>query len=88
MRPLRRSSTFFLAAGAPLNGHQEPVKTLLPSAPVGFVTERNRTLTPLAERFIECARKVAGSISAARRAHVLSAQFWSVPDDVGAAAFI
>ena len=30
-------------------------------APVGFVTVKDRTLTPLAERFIECARKVANS---------------------------
>jgi DNA-binding transcriptional LysR family regulator len=37
-----------------------PVKTLPPPAPVGFVTVRDRTLTPLAERFIACTRKVAG----------------------------
>ena len=37
-----------------------PVKTLPPPAPVGFVTVRDRTLTPLAERFIECSRRVAG----------------------------
>ena len=36
-----------------------PVKTLSPPAPVGLVTVENRTLTPLAERFIACARKVA-----------------------------
>jgi DNA-binding transcriptional LysR family regulator len=36
-----------------------PVKALSPPAPVGFVTVKNRTLTPLAERFIACARKVA-----------------------------
>jgi len=38
-----------------------PVKILPPPAPVGFVTVKDRTLTPLAERFIECARKVAAS---------------------------
>jgi DNA-binding transcriptional LysR family regulator len=38
-----------------------PVKILSPPAPVGFITVRDRTLTPLAERFMECARKVAGS---------------------------
>jgi DNA-binding transcriptional LysR family regulator len=38
-----------------------PVKILSPPAPVGFVTVRDRTLTPLAERFIECTRKVANS---------------------------
>jgi hypothetical protein len=38
-----------------------PIEVLSPPAPVGFVTVRDRTLTPLAERFIECSRKVAGS---------------------------
>jgi DNA-binding transcriptional LysR family regulator len=38
-----------------------PVKILSPPAPVGFITVRDRTLTPLAERFIECTRKVANS---------------------------
>jgi DNA-binding transcriptional LysR family regulator len=36
-----------------------PVKILSPPAPVGFITVKGRTLTPLAERFIECTRKVA-----------------------------
>jgi DNA-binding transcriptional LysR family regulator len=36
-----------------------PVKTLSPPAPVGIVTVKDRTLTPLAERFIDCARKIA-----------------------------
>jgi DNA-binding transcriptional LysR family regulator len=36
-----------------------PVKISSPPAPVGFITVRNRTLTPLAERFMECSRKVA-----------------------------
>jgi DNA-binding transcriptional LysR family regulator len=38
-----------------------PVKTLSPPAPVGFITVKDRTLTPLAERFIACTRKVANS---------------------------
>jgi DNA-binding transcriptional LysR family regulator len=38
-----------------------PVKTLSPPAPVGFVAVKDRTLTPLAERFVECSRKVANS---------------------------
>ena len=38
-----------------------PVKLLSPPAPVGIVTIKDRTLTPLAERFIDCARKVAKS---------------------------
>jgi DNA-binding transcriptional LysR family regulator len=38
-----------------------PIKTLSPPSPVGFVTVKARTLTPLAERFIECTRKIANS---------------------------
>ena len=38
-----------------------PVKTLSPPAPVGIVIVKDRTLTPLAERFITCARKIASS---------------------------
>ncbi|QDW37706.1 LysR family transcriptional regulator [Bradyrhizobium sp. KBS0727] len=38
-----------------------PIKVLSPPAPVGFITVKGRTLTPLAERFIECSRKVANS---------------------------
>ena len=43
-----------------------PVKVLSPPAPVGFITIKGRTLAPLAERFIECSRKIA--ISGAGRA--------------------
>jgi DNA-binding transcriptional LysR family regulator len=38
-----------------------PVQTRHPPAPVGFITVKDRTLTPLAEHFIDCVRKVAGS---------------------------
>jgi DNA-binding transcriptional LysR family regulator len=38
-----------------------PVEILSPPAPVGFITVKDRTLTPLAERFIDCSRKVAYS---------------------------
>jgi DNA-binding transcriptional LysR family regulator len=38
-----------------------PVKILSPPAPVGLITVKDRTLTPLAERFIEYTRKVANS---------------------------
>ena len=38
-----------------------PVKISPPPAPVGFITVKDRTLTPLAERFIDCARKIAKS---------------------------
>jgi DNA-binding transcriptional LysR family regulator len=40
-----------------------PVKISSPPAPVGFITVKDRTLTPLAERFINCARKIANSDS-------------------------
>lgn len=36
-----------------------PVKISSPPVAVGFVTVKDRTLTPLAERFIACTRKVA-----------------------------
>jgi DNA-binding transcriptional LysR family regulator len=38
-----------------------PVKVSAPPSPVGLITVKDRTLTPLAERFIECTRKVAHS---------------------------
>ena len=38
-----------------------PVKISSPPAPVGLITVKDRTLTPLAERFIEYTRKVANS---------------------------
>ena len=38
-----------------------PIKVLSPPAPIGFITVKDRTLTPLAERSIECSRKVANS---------------------------
>jgi DNA-binding transcriptional LysR family regulator len=38
-----------------------PIKVSSPPAPVGFVTVKDRTLTPLAERFIDCAREIANS---------------------------
>lgn len=38
-----------------------PIKLISPPAPVGFVMVKDRMLTPLAERFIACARKIATS---------------------------
>jgi DNA-binding transcriptional LysR family regulator len=38
-----------------------PVKVSSPPAPVGFITVRDRTLTPLAQRFIACTRRLASS---------------------------
>lgn len=38
-----------------------PVKTAAPPAPVGFITVKDRTLTPLAQRFIEGMRKITKS---------------------------
>lgn len=42
-----------------------PVETRSPPSPVGFITVKDRTLTPLAERFIDYARKV-GSLDGGR----------------------
>jgi DNA-binding transcriptional LysR family regulator len=39
-----------------------PIEVLSPPTPVGFITLKDRTLTPLAERFIDCARKIAKSV--------------------------
>jgi DNA-binding transcriptional LysR family regulator len=38
-----------------------PVNTLSPPAPVGLITVKDRTLTPLAERFIDYTRRIARS---------------------------
>jgi DNA-binding transcriptional LysR family regulator len=43
-----------------------PVKTLSPPAPVGLITIKDRTLTPLAERFIDYTRKIAKSDTGSR----------------------
>jgi DNA-binding transcriptional LysR family regulator len=40
-----------------------PVEVEAPPRPVGIITVKNRTLNPLAERFIDCARGVAKKIS-------------------------
>lgn len=39
------------------------IRSSPPPAPVGFVTVKDRTLTPLAARFIDCTRRVARSAS-------------------------
>jgi hypothetical protein len=44
-----------------------PVEILTPPAPVGFATVKDRTLSPLAERFMACTRTVANSTSTRRR---------------------
>ena len=40
-----------------------PVKLRLPSLPVGIVTLKNRNLSPVVERFIECAREVTKELA-------------------------
>jgi DNA-binding transcriptional LysR family regulator len=47
--------------GKDMNLKVLPVKASSPPAPVGFMTVKDRTLTPLAARFIDCARTVAKS---------------------------
>src|SRR5215472_5575033 len=46
-----------------------PVDLSLQPWPVNIVTLKNRTLSPVVERFIDCARQVAKSISARLRDH-------------------
>ena len=41
-----------------------PVKLPVPPQPVGIVTLKNRTLSPLAQLFIKCARDVAKPLTA------------------------
>jgi DNA-binding transcriptional LysR family regulator len=53
--------------GKPMQIKFLPIKVPQPPAPVGFIRVKDRTLTPLAERFIECARKVANSATSTRR---------------------
>jgi hypothetical protein len=40
---------------------QLPIKLPAPAWPIAIVTLKNRTLSPVAERFIGCAREVAKS---------------------------
>ena len=56
-----------------------PVKVSSPPAPVGFITVKDRTLTPLAARFIDCARKVA-NLDDSRAAVKAKGILWSVYD--------
>ena len=44
-----------------------PVKVLSPPRAVGLVTLKNRTLSPLAARFIDCARAVTKSLPGPHR---------------------
>jgi len=56
-------SSIMRFAGKPMHLRVLPVKTMSPPAPVGFITVKARTLTPLAERFVECARRIASADS-------------------------
>jgi DNA-binding transcriptional LysR family regulator len=40
-----------------------PIKLTIQPGPVGIVTLANRTLTPVAQRFIDCAREVCGPLA-------------------------
>jgi hypothetical protein len=44
--------------GRRLGLRQLPIKLVIRPGPVGIVTLVNRTLNPVAERFIDCAREV------------------------------
>ena len=41
-----------------------PIKLFVPPQPIGIVTLKNRTLSPLAQLFIKCARSVAKPLTA------------------------
>jgi len=43
-----------------------PVEMRLPSLPAGAVTRKTFTLSPAAERFIECARKIRNELAKRR----------------------
>jgi hypothetical protein len=45
-----------------------PVKLPAPSTPVGIVTLKNRSISPVAQLFIDCARAVTKSINVGPRA--------------------
>jgi DNA-binding transcriptional LysR family regulator len=47
--------------GKPMHLKVLPVRVSPPPAPVRFTTVKDRTLTPLAGRFIDCARTVVKS---------------------------
>ena len=49
-----------------------PIKVMSRPRPVGFITVKDRTLTPLAERFIDCARKVTMTSKVIAELNVLS----------------
>jgi hypothetical protein len=52
-----------------LGGWESAIKVLLATKPgaVGIITLKNRTLTPVAQLFIDCAREVAKPIAMSRR---------------------
>ena len=52
-----------------------PVKILSPPAPVGFITVKDRTLTPLAER-LSSRQKSQNRMSVARRRGARNVSFW------------
>jgi DNA-binding transcriptional LysR family regulator len=68
---LARSEFVTVVAGSVLNFYRQrfalkqlPIKLPAPPWPVAIVTLKDRTLNPVAGRFIECARKTMGSINA------------------------
>ena len=44
-----------------------PIKLPMASGPIGIITLKNRTLSPVARLFIECAREVAKPLAKQRR---------------------
>jgi DNA-binding transcriptional LysR family regulator len=56
-----------------------PVKTSSPPAPVGFITVKDRTLTPLAERFMSAPAKSPIRTPVARRRSAGNVRSWPIP---------
>jgi DNA-binding transcriptional LysR family regulator len=56
------SSTVQLS-GKPLGLKRLPIKLGIQPGPVGIVTVKNRTISPVAQRFIDCAREVVKSLA-------------------------
>jgi DNA-binding transcriptional LysR family regulator len=52
-----------LRVGKGLSLRQLPIRLKTPLRPAGIVTLRNRTLSPLAKHFVDCAREIAGPLA-------------------------
>jgi DNA-binding transcriptional LysR family regulator len=56
--------SFLKFSGKPLGLKALPIELPIPPRPVGIVTLKNRTVSPLAQLFIDCARKMSKPLAA------------------------